>query len=563
MVLAIVQSLFMENVRLLKSEASKTAYQGVAIAIATVIIATALVCFVDTANVSIEGLWRAQKGNIALWILDFMPFVFGIWGQYSNTLIAHQAGAMIIDQTHELRTKTDNLEKQTAYVTTHDRLTDLPVRVIFYDRVGRAIVSAIDDSKENPRQLTILLIEIENFKDIHDALGRNSSDLILKQISTRLQGVSLERDDIAKIDDNVFGVLLSGLSDQGRAEAFAQQIQKTMESPFILDELHIAIHSNIGIVHFPDHGDDVDILVQRAGIALRIAQQSNKGYATYEPSFDKHTPLRLTLISELRHAIERDALELYYQPKVSIKTGEIIGVEALLRWHHPSHGIIPPDEFVKLAERNRLINPLTHWVLRRAFRDCASWHNQGFPIKVSINLSAKDLHDPELPDLVSGVAVSANIKPSWIMLEITESSVMSEPENALAIINRLHKMGYQFSIDDFGTGYSSLAYLKKLPLTEIKIDKGFVMDILNSENDAAIVKATINLGHNLGLLVTAEGVESKEIMARLMEFSCDVAQGYFFSKPITFKELNQWISDSHWKIADQSSVLPVFSTTLN
>ncbi|MBM4207605.1 MAG: EAL domain-containing protein [Gammaproteobacteria bacterium] len=319
----------------------------------------------------------------------------------------------------------------------------------------------------------------------------------------------------------------------------------------------------MGIVHFPDHGDDVDILVQRASIALRIAQQSSKGYATYESSFDKNTPLRLTLISELRHAIERDGLELYYQPKVSIKSGEIIGVEALLRWIHPAHGVIPPDEFVPIAERNRMINPLTHWVLRRAFRDCANWHKQGFPVKVSVNLSAKDLHDPELPDLISGVAVSSNIKPSWIILEITESSVMSEPENALGIIKRLHGMGYQFSIDDFGTGYSSLAYLKKLPLSEIKIDKGFVMDILNSENDAAIVKATINLGHNLGLTVTAEGVESKEIMTRLMDFSCDVAQGYFLSKPVTFKELNQWISDSRWKIADHNSSLTAFAGLLN
>ncbi|CAG7856956.1 putative signaling protein [biofilm metagenome] len=563
MVLAIVQSLFTENVRLLKSEASKTAYQGVAIAIATVIIATALVSYVNTGNISLEGLWVAQKSNIALWILNCMPFIFGVWGQYSNTLIAHQAGAMIVDQTHELRSKTDDLEKQTAYITTHDRLTDLPVRAIFYDRVERAIISAIDEAKEKPRNLTILLIEIENLKDINDALGRNSSDLLLKQISTRLQGVSLERDDIAKIDGNVFGVLLSELSDTGRADAFAQQIQNTMVSPFILNDMHITIHSNIGIVHFPEHGDDVDILVKRAGIALRIAQQSNKGYATYEPAYDKHTPLRLTLISELRHAIERDALELFYQPKVSIKTGEIIGVEALLRWNHPLHGMIPPDEFVPIAERNRMINPLTHWVLRRAFRDCANWHKQGFPVKVSVNLSTKDLLDPELPDLISGVAVSASIKPDWIMLEITESSVMSDPDSALGIINRLHDMGYQFSMDDFGTGYSSMAYLKRLPLTELKIDKGFVLDILNSENDAAIVKATINLGHNLGLKVTAEGVESKEIMTRLMEYSCDVAQGYFLSKPVCVKDLNQWISDSHWKIADHPSSLHIVSNTIN
>ena len=547
MVLAIVQSLFADNVRLLKSEASKTAYQGVAIALATVIIATFLVCYFNTGTVSLAGLWYAQKHNIALWTLNCMPFVFGIWGQYSNSLIAYQAGAMIIDQTQELRTKAEDLEKQTAYVSTHDRLTDLPIRALFYDRVERAIIASLNYGKERGR-LSILLIDIENFKDIYEALGRNSSDLILKQISTRLQGVSLERDDVAKIDSNVFGVLISAQSDADRAEELAKQIQKTMESPFVVEGLQIAIHSDIGIVHFPEHGEDVDTLVQRAGVALRMAQKTTKGYATYEASYDKHTPLRLTLISELRHAIARDGLELYYQPQVSIKTAEISGVEALLRWNHPVHGFISPDEFVPMAERNRMMKPLTQWVLRRAFRDCASWHRQGLPIKVSVNLSAKDLHDPELPDLISGVAVAAGIKPEWIILEITEGSLMTEPDSALAIIKRLNEMGYQFSIDDFGTGYSSLAYLKRLPLAGIKIDKAFVMDILNSENDAAIVNATINLGHNLGLMVTAEGVENKEIMTRLMEYGCDIAQGYFLSKPLAIQNFNQWVSDSHWKI---------------
>jgi len=368
MVFTIVQSLFSDNVRLLKSEASKTAYQGVGIAIGTVIIATALVCYVDTGNISLNGLWVAQKHNVALWVLNFMPFAFGIWGQYSNSLMAHQAGAMIIDQTYDLRSKADDLEKQTAYVSTHDRLTDLPIRALFYDRVERAIIAAVSP-EGHFRDLSILLIEIENFKDIYDALGRNSSDLILKQISTRLQGVSLKRDDVAKIDGNVFGVLLSEVSDSGRAELFAQQIQKTMESPFMVEGLQVTVHSNVGIVHFPEHGEDVDTLVQRAGVALHVAQRSNKGYATYDPSHDKHSPLRLTLMSELRLAIERDDLELFYQPQVSIKTAEVCGAEALLRWKHPVHGYVSPDEFVPMAERNRMIKPLTQWVLRRAFLD--------------------------------------------------------------------------------------------------------------------------------------------------------------------------------------------------
>ncbi len=551
MALAIVNSLFSDNIRLLKTEASKTAYQGVGVAIATIIVATCLVCYLGDNTISLEGLWVAQKHNPALWMLNLGPFVFGFWGQYSSSIMAYQAGAMIVDQTQELRIRADNLEKETAYVSTHDRLTDLPNRALFYDRVERAIISALRLGNQ-PQGLSILLVEIDNFKDIYDTLGRNSSDLILKQISNRLQGLSLETDGVAKIDGNVFGILLSEMDSSGWDEEFAQQILKAMEAPFLIDRLYVNIHPNVGIVHFPEHGQDVDTLVQRAGVALHIAQKSNKGYALYEQSFDKHTPLRLTLMSELRYAIERDGLELFYQPQVSIQTGEICGAEALLRWNHPIHGFVSPEDFIPMAERNRMIKQLTQWVLHRAFRDCALWYKQGLQLKISVNLSARDLHDPELPDLISGIAVAAGIQPAWIMLEITEGSVMTEPESALVIIKRLNDMGYHFSMDDFGTGYSSLAYLKKLPLTELKIDKSFVMDIIANENDAAIVKATINLAHNLGLKVTAEGVESKAIMDRLTEYGCDIAQGYFLSKPISVLDFNQWVQEADWKIANRN-----------
>jgi EAL domain-containing protein (putative c-di-GMP-specific phosphodiesterase class I) len=211
------------------------------------------------------------------------------------------------------------------------------------------------------------------------------------------------------------------------------------------------------------------------------------------------------------------------------------------------HGTISPDEFIPMAERTRMINQLTHWVLKRAFQDCAAWHAQGYNLKVSVNLSAKDLHDPELPDLISNIGRSVGIQPEWIMLEITEGSIMTEPENALAIIEVLHKMGYQFSIDDFGTGYSSLAYLKRMPLKELKIDKSFVMDILTSDNDVVIVKTIINLAHNLGLHVTAEGVENQTIMSFLKDNGCDVAQGYYINKPLSLHNFNQWITESKWK----------------
>jgi diguanylate cyclase (GGDEF)-like protein len=542
MIFAIAGNLLGENIRILKSEVSKTAYQGVLIAVAAIIIATFMASFFSAGELSLDGIVAAQKTNMALWVLDSIPFVFGFWGQYSSSMIAYQAGAMIFDQTQELRNKADNLEKQTNYVTTHDSLTDLPNRVLFYDRVERAIVSA---NAQN-QLLSILLIEIENFKDVYDTLGRNSSDLVLKQVSTRLQGVSRERDSVAKIDGNVFGILLADIVNLAGAEQLARYVQKAMEPPFIVERLQVAVHSNVGIVHFPEHGEDVDTLIQKASVALQMAHNSNNGYAIYESSYDNHSPRRLTLMSELRHAIERDGLELFYQAKVSIQTGKLFGAEALIRWNHPRHGFISPDEFIPMVERTRMIKELTLWVLKRAFWDCANWRKQGIEIIISVNLSAKDLNNPELPDLIAGVAASAAINPEWIMLEITEGSVMNDPESSLEIIERLHGMGYQFSIDDFGTGYSSLAYLKKMPLTELKIDKSFVMDIMSSENDATIVKAIINLAHNLGLHVTAEGVENKEIMAKLKDYGCDVAQGYYLNKPLSVTDFNKWMNSSQW-----------------
>ena len=550
MIFTMASSLLSDNVRVLKASVSRTAYQGVAIAVASIIVATCMVSVYLVGEISFAGIVQAQKTNLALWILNCVPFVFAFWGQYSSSIIAYEAGAMIYDQTQELRSKADDMARQTSYVTTHDSLTDLPNRALFYDRVGQAINSVNNQNK----QLSILLIEIENFKEVYDTLGRNSSDLILKQIATRLQGVVLDQESVARIDGNVFAILLADTSDLTEAEYLAQAIQRAMDQAFVIERLQFAVHSNIGIVHFPEHGEDVDSLVQRAGVALYKARSSNNGYSVYESSFDKHSPRRLTLMSELRNAIERDELELYYQPKVAIQTGELYGAEALVRWNHPKHGFISPDEFIPMAERTRTIKPLSLWVLKRAFQHCATWHKKGVEIKISVNLSAKDLLDPSLPDTVAGVTASTSIKPDWIIFEITESAIMTDPERALITVNRLHQMGFELAVDDFGTGYSSLAYLKKMPLTELKIDKSFVEDIQNSENDAVIVKATINLGHNLGLQVTAEGVETEEILNQLKEYGCDIAQGYYFTKPLSVADFNDWIAASKWQPVPDKSI---------
>ncbi|WP_415878353.1 putative bifunctional diguanylate cyclase/phosphodiesterase [Methylomonas sp. TEB] len=526
-----------ENVRVLKSEVSKTTYQGVAIAIASILSALLALSYYYVGEISLNGIIKAQTENYGLWMLEALPFIFGFWGQYSSSVIAYQAGAMILDQTQELRSRAESLEKQVSYSTTHDSVTDLPNRVLFYDRVEQAMLAAGNQNK----MLSILLVEVANFKEVYDTLGRNSSDLILKQIATRLQSVVLGTDSVARIDGNIFSVLLSAVDNETAGLTLAKNIQAALDPAFKVERLSLVIHSNIGIVNFPEHGDDVDTLVQKAGVALFVAGQSHEGYTTYAPSYDDHSPRRLTLMSELRQAIEKEQLHIYYQPKVSVQTGQVYGAEALVRWQHPKHGFIAPDEFIPMAERTRVIKHLTAWMLKQSFKHCAEWRKRGWELIISVNLSAKDLHDPELPDVMAGVAAAANIKPGWMMLEITESSIMTDPERAMEVIQRLNEMGYKLSIDDFGTGYSSLAYLKRMPLTELKIDKSFVVDLLHSENDAVIVKATINLAHNLGLQVTAEGVETQEIIEKLSTYRCDLAQGYLFSKPMPFEAFGAWV----------------------
>jgi diguanylate cyclase (GGDEF)-like protein len=526
------------NARVLHSRVSSITLKGVLFALFSILIATLMVSYYQQGDITLGGIIKAQSSNYGLWMLDMLPFIFGLWGQYSGSIIAYEAGALVFDQTRELREKADHFETMASYTVAHDALTELPNRLLFYERVDQAIQKACIQGQS----LSILLIELTDFKDIHDTLGRNHSDTVINQVASTLQGIATESNFIARIDYNTFSLLLAGTADSNDAEWMAIRIIKALEQPFAVSEHKLTVNVNIGIVHYPDQGEDVDTLVQRADVAFLMAQQSNYGFAVYDPSFDQHTPRRLSLVSELRQGIEQGELELFYQAKISVETGSLYGAEALVRWRHPTHGLISPDEFIPLAESNRLIKPLTRYIMQQAFDQCARWHEQGHNLRISVNLTVRDLYDPELPEVVAGLVRSSGVKPDWIMFEITESSIMTDPERALKIIRRLSQMGFKFSIDDFGTGYSSLSYLKKLPLAELKIDRSFVKDLLVSENDVVIVKATISLAHNLGLQVTAEGVESADIMSRLKGFRCDIAQGYLINRPMSVTKFDIWIN---------------------
>ncbi|MDH3670727.1 MAG: EAL domain-containing protein [Gammaproteobacteria bacterium] len=531
------------NVQLLKGSASKYAIYGVVIAFIAIAIATSGAAYFQAGAVTIASLIEAQTSNGALWLLDFMPFFFAFWGQYVSSVMAYEASAMVIDQTSELRAQTTALEQQAMHDVTHDALTDLPNRVLFRDRLEQALHAAQHDRAH----LAILMMDLDGFKEINDTLGHFNGDRLLKQVAARLQGIMQETSTVARLGGDEFAILLPKILLVKDAAEVARKIGKALQSPFGLEGLKLDVQASIGIAVYPEHGSDADTLLQRADVAMYMAKQDKTGYIVYDPKHDKHSPHRLTLMGELRHAIESDELVLHYQPKATIKTGEIIEVEALVRWQHPQHDLMRPDEFIPLAERTGLIKPLTVWVLNHALQQHSIWKEQGLDIGVAVNMSAHGLLDLELPDLIAGVLASHNAEPNRLVLEITETTIMVDQERALQILTRLADMGVRLAIDDFGTGYSSLAYLSKLPVREIKIDKSFVMDMNENEKHAMIVRATIDLAHNLGLEVIAEGTCAKEIFARLESLNCDAAQGEYISPPISVEEFEHWRDESEWR----------------
>jgi EAL domain-containing protein (putative c-di-GMP-specific phosphodiesterase class I) len=325
-----------------------------------------------------------------------------------------------------------------------------------------------------------------------------------------------------------------------------------MEPPALIDGSPLDIEVSMGVAVYPQHGEDPTVLLSRADVAMRMAKSEVNGFCIYESGHDPYNRRRLSLLGELRHAIAQNELVLYYQPQVDIASGKIMGVEALVRWPRTTGEMISPVEFIPLAEQTGLIRPLTLWVLEQAVRQCGRWRASGLDIKVSVNLSARNLLDPSLPDMLAAMLVTCQVSADCLMLEVTESAVMLQPERALQILTRLHEMGASLSVDDFGTGYSSLAYLTKLPVCEMKIDQSFVFGMVENENDEIIVRSTIDLAHNLGLKVVAEGVEDPETLQLLATLGCDTAQGYLFARPMPPEDFSRWLIESPWGFSSEN-----------
>jgi diguanylate cyclase (GGDEF)-like protein len=431
----------------------------------------------------------------------------------------------------------------------HDELTGLPNRTAFNQYLDDAIRRQAGDNK-----IAVLLMDLDRFKEINDTLGHHQGDQVLTAVATRLGGLVRSADTLARLGGDEFALLLTGVKDVKEAVVAADRIRSVVSEPYCLGSLSVTVGATIGITIFPDDGMDASTLVQRADVAMYTAK-GGSGVGVYSTERDNYSPSRLALVGELQAAISSGALELYWQPLAEIKTGEVVGAEALLRWLHPDLGFLPPEDFVGLAERTGLIRTLTLFVLRSATAQWRAWHDAGFDWAISVNLSARNLMDPELVEDVAGALEDAKMPASQLTLEITETSVMADIDNSLVVLERLAHLGVRLSVDDFGTGYSSLTYLKKLPVSEVKIDKSFVINMEHDDDDRVIVRAVIDLAANLGLKVVAEGIETQTAWDMLAETGCTYGQGYLMSRPMPAAQFAKWVVNR--RLARRPSTLAV------
>ena len=424
----------------------------------------------------------------------------------------------------------------------HDGLTDLPNRTMLFDRLDRAI----DEARRGRTSMALLLMDLDRFKEVNDTFGHHFGDGLLKTVAFRLTNQLTPNDMVARLGGDEFAIVLPDAIDARAVAKTARRILSSLQQPFVVDGQVLEIGASIGIALFPAHGTDARTLLRRADVAMYAAKQSQLGFTFHRDDHEPKSRDQLSLVFEMRNAIQRNEFELYYQPKLHLRSGLVTRVEVLLRWNHPERGLLQPAAFIPVAERTGLIRPISDWLLDRAMRQCRQWQDDGAPIHVAVNLSAKSLQEQTLPTKINDALKKWNVDPRFLKIEITESSIMADPSHALAIMSMLQSMGVRLSVDDFGTGYSSLTHLRELPIDEIKIDKSFVSGMNKSDADAAIVRTVIDLAHNLGKQVCAEGVEDEETWRRLCDMGCDLAQGYWISRPLTASDLIRWLTDNAW-----------------
>jgi diguanylate cyclase (GGDEF)-like protein len=487
---------------------------------------------------SIAGIAAGQTLVLVGWAPSFLHRTdaqgVGILGLIGLAMVIRMAGATGMQK--------ERAEALLGHQALHDMLTGLPNRSCFYDRAEQAMRQGSRDGAHS----AVLLFDLDRFKEINDTLGHKYGDRVLCEVGPRIRRVLRDADTVARLGGDEFCVLLPRVDGLDGALEVAERIMAVLQEPLEVDAMILGVEASCGIAMAPHDGDDADQLLQRADVAMYAAKASNVNVVAYTDELNVNTPRRLTLLGDLRSAIAEDQLVLHYQPKASLETGKIQGVEALVRWQHPALGLLPPCDFIPVAEHTGLIKPLTTWVLTTALRQCRDWLDEtrsrdGTELSMAINLSTRSLLDDGFPDEVKAALDRFAVPAHLLELEITESAIMTDPLRARRLLTELADLGIRIAIDDFGTGYSSLAYLKDLPVNQLKIDQSFVQHMHRDMNDAIIVRSVVDLGHNLGLQTVAEGVEDRETWDQLAHLGCDDAQGYFLARPMPPGDFMAWL----------------------
>lgn len=476
---------------------------------------------------SMERLQSLQRSQLYIKIVTLVAFAVGL-----ALLVVFWR---VLDV---FRKRLEAEEEALEHQALHDALTDLPNRTLLQDRVRQAVVRGQRESTP----VALLLMDLDRFKEVNDTFGHQTGDRLLQQVGFLVRSVLRQSDTVARLGGDEFAVLLPATSQTGATIA-AEKLVEALNQPLFVEGQSFHITASVGIAIAPEHGTDGNTLLRRADVAMYTAKRDRTAYAVYRMEQDHDSHLRLALSRDLRYATTRGELLLQYQPKVDMRTNRVTSVEALIRWKHPDRGLLFPDRFMVLAEQTGLVKPLSMWVLNEAVLQCRTWKEAGKNLGIAINLSASSIPDDDLGDAIALYLETYEVPASMLEIEVTESVIMSDPDRALQVMKRLHDLGVRIAIDDFGTGYSSLAYLKRLPVDEIKIDKSFVMDMTHNPEDAVIVRSIVDLGHNLGMCVVAEGVEDQETWSMLSSMGCDIVQGFLVSRPLNVADLSFWMSE--------------------
>ncbi|MFP3393113.1 EAL domain-containing protein [Brevibacillus sp. SIMBA_040] len=428
-------------------------------------------------------------------------------------------------------------EEMIHYLAYHDALTELPNRRMYVQHLGKEIMQA----KRFQSNMAVLFLDLDRFKDVNDSFGHDVGDLLLIEAAKRLQQCVKTGDIVARLGGDEFTILLSQLTEREEAVAVAEQIMQVMQQPFHLNDQTFNISSSIGISLFPQDGDNAEDLLKRADTALYTVKSRGKnGFDFFDPSMEAKSLERILMENELRKAIEQEQFQIYYQPKMDISTGTLTGMEALVRWVHPELGIISPNRFIPIAEESGMIVPLGEWILKEACKQNKMWHNQGYELKVSVNLSARQIYQKDLLEVIKATLDETQLEPEWLELEITES-IFVKMDEATVVLQQIREIGIHISIDDFGTGYSSFSYIKSLPVDTIKIDASFIRDVHHNQESQAIVKAIVTIADSLNMKVVAEGIELSDQLEALQQNGCGHGQGYLFSRPLATPDFERFL----------------------